>query len=322
MKNNFFLIQDIVNSYYTQNNVYIDHLKISNDFMAMLKKDFNDEEFIDLLICTGYIPDLYPSDSSQETLYSKLIEVLVCEWAQRIGLKSKFVKQKSSYEDVTIFLDNNAIVCDAKSFRLGRSQKAPNVKDFLKLEDIRKWLSRYDKKLGGLVTYPCRHEWSTSSDAYQYCTTKDAPTLMLPYKYLAFLLKYKNKYSITDLKSLWDYKRLFPSTLTKNIPGGNKVGYWNVINNEIKRITHVSQNEFNQFFNYAENLITKCIQANLEILTEKKNKIIENITTQVNSVNDINVLKKEIIQYKIASETDYLNSLISRIYTFRIDEAT
>ena len=68
-----------------------------------------------------------------------------------MGLNSRFVKPKSGYEDVTIFLDNNAIVCDAKSFRLGRSQKAPNVKDFIKLQDIRHWLSRYDKKIGGLL---------------------------------------------------------------------------------------------------------------------------------------------------------------------------
>ena len=111
-----------------------------------------------------------------------------------MGLNSRFVKPKSGYEDVTIFLDNNAIVCDAKSFRLGRSQKAPNVKDFIKLQDIRHWLSRYDKKIGRLVTYPCRHEWSSSSNVYEYCTTKDTPTLMLPYKYLAFLLKYKNSF--------------------------------------------------------------------------------------------------------------------------------
>ena len=132
MENNFFLIQNIVDSYYTKSDISVEHLKIASDFQSMLKKDFNDEQFIDLLIYTGYIPDLYLSNSSQENLYSKLIEVLVCEWAQRLGLNSRFVKPKSGYEDVTIFLDNNAIVCDAKSFRLGRSQKAPNVKDFIK----------------------------------------------------------------------------------------------------------------------------------------------------------------------------------------------
>lgn len=318
MKNNFFLIQNIVNKSYTKGD-NVDHLLVSNKFMAFLKNEINDEDFVDLLIYTGFIPDLYPSDSSQETLYSKLIEVLVCEWAQRIGLKSKFVKQKSSYEDVTISLDDYVIVCDAKSFRLGRSQKAPNVKDFLKLEDIRKWLSRYNKKLGGLVTYPCRHEWSSSSDAYQYCTTKDVPTLMLPYKYLAYLLKYKDRYTVSELKQLWNYNELFPTVLTKATPNGNKRGYWKVINREIKKITKTSQAEFDNFFSYAEKRITECVQANLEILLNKKNTIIGNIISEVNSKDDITELKTEIIKYKIASETDYLNSLITRINDFRIE---
>ncbi len=47
--------------------------------------------------------------------------------------------------------NNRVIVCDAKSFRLGRSQKAPNVKVDLKLADIQKWLSNYDEdqRIGG-----------------------------------------------------------------------------------------------------------------------------------------------------------------------------
>ena len=83
---------------------------------------------------------------------------------------------------------------------------------------------------------------------------------MLPYKYFAFLLKYNS----TDLRNLWDYDRLFPNAFTKSIPNGNKTSYWNVINKEIKAITHVSQDEFEQFFDYAEKLLTQCIQANLE----------------------------------------------------------
>lgn len=145
---------------------------------------------------------------------------------------------------------------------------------------------------------------------------------MLPYKYLAFLLKYKNRYNSTDLRNLWDYDRLFPNALTKSIPNGNKTSYWNIINKEIKAITHVSQDEFEQFFDYAEKLITQCIQANLEVLAHRKDEIINNISAEVSSINDINTLKKEIIQYRISSETDYLNSLISRIINFRIDDVT
>lgn len=318
MKHNFFLIQNIVDSSYKENQI-VDHDKISINFKNMLKNNFSDDALVDLLIYTGYIPDLYPSDSSQETLYSKLIEVLVCEWAQRMGYESKFVKQKASYEDVTIIIDNKVIVCDAKSFRLGRSQKAPNVKDFLKLEDIRKWLARYPQKLGGLVTYPCTHEWTSSSDAYQYCTTKDAPTLMLPYKYLAFILKYKNNFEKNSLKELWDYNKIFPKPLKKNIPNGNRTAYWNVINKEIVRITKVDEKTLENFIIYAGKLINECVKANLKILQNRKDNVIHNIVKDVSNINDIETLKKKIIDYRITSETQNLNSLIDRIYNYRLD---
>ena len=207
----FFLLQNIVDESFKTNSI-INHDIISTNFQSMLEKNFTDDQFAELLIYSGYIPDSYEKDSSQETLFSKLIEVLVCEWAKRMGFSSRFIKQKASYEDVNIVIDNKVIVCDAKSFRLGRSQKAPNVKDFLKLEDIRKWMARYPNKLGGLVTYPCTHDWSSGSDAYQYCSDKSAPTVMLPYKYLSYLLKTKSNYSTTELSELWDYSRIFPIT--------------------------------------------------------------------------------------------------------------
>lgn len=313
----FFLLQDIVNDSFNKYST-IDHDKISADFQTLLKKDFSDDDLADLLIYSGYIPDLYDNDSSQETLFSKLVEVLVCEWARRMGFESRFIKQKASYEDVNITINSKIVVCDAKSFRLGRSQKAPNVKDFLKLEDIRKWLSRYSNKLGGLVTYPCTHEWSTSSDAYQYCSDKSAPTVMLPYKYLSYLLKNKNKFDTKDLESLWDYNRIFPSALTKKMSGGNRTAYWAKIDTEIVRITKTTLPELRKYMNEADKLIHECILANLSILEQNKRDIIQQINISVNAENDINNLKKELIAYRTNSETGTLNDLISRIKNFRL----
>lgn len=313
----FFLLQDIVNDSFKKYNI-IDHDKISADFQAMLKKEFSDDDLADLLIYSGYIPDLYDNDSSQETLFSKLVEVLVCEWSRRMGFESRFIKQKASYEDVNITINGKVVVCDAKSFRLGRSQKAPNVKDFLKLEDIRKWLARYSNKLGGLVTYPCTHEWSTSSDAYQYCSDKSAPTVMLPYKYLSFLLKNKSKFNTKDLESLWDYNRIFPNALTKKMAGGNRTAYWVKIDAEIVRITKTTMPELRKYINDADKLIRECILANLSILEQNKKDIIQQINDSVNSETDINKLKKEIIAYKTSAETGTLSDLITRINDFRL----
>lgn len=133
---------------------------IEQEFASQIKSMTNDD-FALLVMHSGYIPEFYLPDSSQETLYSKLIESLVCEWARRIGFTDSFLQtQKSNKEDVTIKRRNNVIVCDAKSFRLGRSQAAPNVKDTIKKQAYTTWLDQYNEtKVGGLVTFPSLHDW-------------------------------------------------------------------------------------------------------------------------------------------------------------------
>ena len=70
---------------------------------------------------------------------------------------------------------------------------------------------------------------------------------------------------------------------------------------------------------YAEKLINQCIQANLKILVYEKDKIKNNIIRDVSNINDVEDLKKEIINYRINAETQNINSLIARIYNFRIE---
>lgn len=154
-------------------------------------KGMSDQQFAFLLCHTGFIPETYKPDSSQETLYTKLVELLVKEWAVRIGFhRSLLPKTKSSTEDITIADDSNIIVADAKSFRLGRSQKAPNVKDALKQGDIAKWLSAHpeNKRVGGLVTFPSQHDWQEGSDFYLYLTDPSSPIAMLFYEHMAYIL--------------------------------------------------------------------------------------------------------------------------------------
>lgn len=316
---NFFFLQNYVDSIFASSSV-IDHEAIATNFQIYIHNNFSDDSFSDLLICSGFIPDLYKSDSSQETLFSKLTEVLVCEWAQRMGFSSKFIKQKSSYEDVCITLANKVIVCDAKSFRLGRSQAAPNVKDFIKLEDIRKWLSRYQNKLGGLVTYPSSHDWSRGSDAYQYCTDRSIPTVMLPYKYLSYLLKYKSYYDTTNIISLWDYNTNFPNILSKNMTGGNRIHYWDKINSTIIQLTNTSWNTLKLYMDYADTLIEECVRAHLLQLINTKESTRQKIIASVNAETDIAKLKTDLIYYRTIVELNNLDldTLIDRISKFRL----
>lgn len=316
----FFFIKSIVDKTSETaraNGKPIDTDSVARDFKRKLEKSFTDAQFSVLLMTTGFIPDLYANDSSEETLYSKLVEVLVCEWADRMGFSGECVKQKASFEDVTIRLDKSVIVCDAKSFRLGRSQAAPNVKDFLKLEDIRKWLSRYPNKLGGLVTYPDMHEWKYSSDAYQYCSTKDMPTVMLPYKYLALLLNFKDEYDTAKLKVLWNYEKIFPQPLKKTMPDGNKKAYWSAINNKIISTTGISKEKFDDFLYCADMKIEDCVQANLRLLMDKRDELIKLIRQEVNALNTAQ-LRNAFAESRIKSETTIINSLIGHIQEFRM----
>lgn len=187
-------------------------------------QEMSDQEFAFLLCHTGYIPEIYKADSSQETLYTKLVEVLSCEWAIRLGFpQSTLPTQKASKEDVTISDGTKIIVCDAKSYRLGRSQAAPNVKDALKKGDITKWLSHYekDKRVGGLVTFPSQHDWKNGSDFYLYLTDKNSPIIMLFYEHMAFmLLTNMGKQSL--LNFFERHSEIFPNEET-NKSGSRKI---------------------------------------------------------------------------------------------------
>ena len=155
------------------------------------------------------------------------------EWAHRIGFsKSVLPLQKSRTEDVTILDDKVVIVCDTRSFRLGRSQSAPNVKDVLKHSDISKWLKRHSSvsQLGGLVAFPSQHDWKKGSDFYQYTTDKSNPTICLNYEHLAYVLlsKLSKDFLINALQSYGD---IFPNILPKE--SNNRAEYYRVINKSL-----------------------------------------------------------------------------------------
>ena len=87
----------------------------------------------------------------REKLFTKLTEMMVGEWWRRMGGDYNLPTKKSGTEDVELKYGNISIVCDAKVFRLGRSQKAPNVKDFLKLASVVLWINNLEKSSGRTV---------------------------------------------------------------------------------------------------------------------------------------------------------------------------
>ena len=225
-----------------------------------------------------------------------------------------------SEQYVNIMIDNKMIVCDSKSFRLGRSQAAPNVKDFLKLADISKWLDRYPKeqRLGGLVVYPCKHEWTKGSDAYQYCSTKSIPTIMLPYKYLAFLLYYSKSYNTNNLKKLWEFNRIFPNSLKNK--STNKGEYWKIIDKELITITNTSADKLKSFLDYANQLINNYIKVNIFYLNNLVETIKEEKKKQLDEL-DKELLEQMLLNLMIKEDTKSIEQSIVNINKFRINES-
>ncbi|QYM93332.1 HindIII family type II restriction endonuclease [Dickeya zeae] len=277
-------------------------------------KNFSNSEFAFLICHSGYIPESYAPDSSQETLFTKFVETLVMEWAIRIGFdESVLPTQKSSKEDVTLMDDSNVIVCDAKSFRLGRSQGAPNVKDVLKHADISKWLSAYPEKnrVGGLVTFPSQHDWKRGSDFYQYTTDKSLPTLCLNYEHMAFiLLSGLDKNILID--ALNNYGNIFPSKFSKI--ENNRDAYYSTIERNLFGLVYEDWLEFKC---YADRVVSERVYHCLNRLEYHVRKIKEEIESKYSTESDVEKLRAMVIASEYLNKTEDFHKQIDRISKFR-----
>lgn len=307
-------VDDFTKSHFDEQN------SISNDLIIEIQKNFlkelkavSDIDFQKILLSV-YIPEHCSPDSSFEKVFTKLIEVLVYEWALRMGLRAEIITQKSGVEDVRVFFNDQVILIDAKTFRLSRSQKAPNVKDFLKLESVEHWFANARLEsltpLGGLVVYTSLHEWKRKSDVYKQTTSHKLPTLMLPFKYLGFLLHYKDSFVINNLTNLWDYQRLFPQQTDQ------KEDYWKVINAEISRITGKNATEISEYMELADDFIEDIVNDGLTYLENYREFIISSASLEVQNMS-LDDLIKMYIDFKISSETEALDKNIDNIKNFR-----
>lgn len=244
----------------------------------------SDNELSFLLVHSGYIPEFYSHDSSQETLYSKLIESLVCEWAKRIGFIDSFLqKQKSNKEDVTIKIGNNIIVCDTKSFRLGRSQAAPNVKDTIKQAAYTNWLAQYNTNdcPAGLITFPSLMDWKKSSEAYKYFSDYNLPILFLFYEHLAFFLISRDLNHVTIIDLLNNYKEVFPKS------SKNKVDYTNGLANSI--FSNPIKEDLDDFLQLSNLIIVEKVRHSIKRIEEKAIKTRNSIEYEISKMEPYQV---------------------------------
>lgn len=299
--NNVFYFKNIVDKLYPdENRAPVDIQSVVKIVQASITS-LPDEDFIEVMI-SCFIPDLYTGMGKREKLFTKLTELMVGEWWRRMGGTYRLPTKKSGTEDVELIYNNISIVCDAKVFRLGRSQKAPNVKDFLKLASVRLWInnlnelytSRHDEHyvIGGLVTYSSLHEWESDSEVYEECTNHQTPVVMLPYEVLALLLNYKNNDSIFKLISIWNYQENNVETSRE------KTKYWDYITAKICMVANIKQSEYDRVIREYHKKILEAV--------EEYRKIVEDTVTETK----LNVLK-EMSQYKSIDDLrDYALKMI------------
>ena len=245
---NVFYFKNIVDRYYPdENRPAVDIQSVVAEVKEDIKK-LSDTDFIEV-ITSCFIPDLYSGMGKCEKMFTKLTELMVGEWWRRMGGSYNLPTKKSGTEDVELIYNTISIACDAKVFRLGRSQKAPNVKDFLKLASVKLWIdnlnANYKKRkvnrsvIGGLVTYSSLHEWESDSEVYEECTNHATPVVMLPYEVLALLLKYKERVQISEFVKLWNYSENRVRTSRQ------KSNYWTYVSNFICKLLSISIAEYN-----------------------------------------------------------------------------
>lgn len=279
-------------------------------------KALSDQDFIEV-ITSCFIPDLYSGMGKREKLFTKLTELMVGEWWRRMGGEYNLPTKKSGTEDVELMYNNVSIVCDAKVFRLGRSQKAPNVKDFLKLASVGLWINNLSYKyrtqgkkriiLGGLVTYSSLHEWESDSEVYEECTNHSTPVVMLPYEMLALLLKYKDRVDILELFKLWDYAGNNVKT------SRNKKNYWDYIIKFICELVSISNDEYLSEMKDFHGRILAAAAEYRRIVQDTVDAVKEKMVSDLIAFNDIDKLKEyviiEIVRRDNATALDYLRHI-------------
>ena len=313
---NIFYFKNIVDELYpTETIPSVDTSKVVSNVQRQVQK-LSDTDFSEIII-SCFIPDLYSGMGKREKLFTKLTELMVGEWWRRMGGTYHLPTKKSGTEDVELIYNNISVVCDAKVFRLGRSQKAPNVKDFLKLASVKLWIDNLNNVyknnsinrtvIGGLVTYSSLHEWESDSEVYEECTNKKIPVIMLPYEVMAFLLKNKSKVSLKDFMKIWNYSD--NDVTTSRI----KSNYWNYITNFICDMLCIDINQYNQEMKEYHSQILNATSEYRKLIQETIGLVNAKIDMELNKYTTFETLRayafEQLKNRDNAIALDYLNHI-------------
>lgn len=206
--------------------------KLSGNFSndsERLEKELGEEinkkgtvTLIDHLRLCGNIPESYSHDSSEEKLYSKYTDSLLCFAYKQMGLKSMVLTERADVADVDAFAKDYSFVADAKAFRLSRTAK--NQKDF-KVQAMDGW--KHGKPYA-MVVCPIYQLPTRSSQIYQQASTLNV--CVFTYSHLSLLVNYAIEEGNGNAEGL--LHEIFKTIPALN-PSKNAVDYWLAINKTI-----------------------------------------------------------------------------------------
>lgn len=202
--------------------------KFSDDF-SILENELSEEinklgtkTLLNHLRLCGNIPESYGHDTTEEKLYSKYTDSLLCCAYQRIGLKSMVIAERADVADVEAFAKDYSFVADAKAFRLSRTAK--NQKDF-KVQAMDRW--KHGKPYA-MVVCPIYQLPRSASQIYYQAITRDV--CIFTYSHLSLLIRYAETVGQKQAQKL--LFEIFKSISTLN-PSKNAFEYWQTINKTI-----------------------------------------------------------------------------------------
>ncbi|NJL29573.1 MAG: HindIII family type II restriction endonuclease [Thermoanaerobaculia bacterium] len=177
---------------------------------------------LDHLRLCGAVPEQYGHDSSEEKLYSKYTDAIICETFRAIGLKSTIISARADAADVQALSADYSLVADAKAFRLSRTAK--NQKDF-KIQAMDGWRNDLDH---AIVVCPIYQLPRRTSQIYQQAIARKV--CILSYSHLAVLLGFaERRGKAKAAKCLGTMlKSLEALHLSKNA-----VDYWSAVNGSL-----------------------------------------------------------------------------------------
>ena len=198
-----------------------DSVLLENELETEINK-LGTKTLIDHLRLCGNIPESYGHDTSEEKLYSKYTDSLLCFAFKKMGLKSVVLAERADVADVDAFAKDYSFVADAKAFRLSRTAK--NQKDF-KVQAMDRW--KHGKPYA-MVVCPIYQLPKNNSQIYHQATTRNV--CIFTYSHLSLLVRYAETVGKKQSEEL--LLSIFKTIEALN-PSKSALDYWQAVNKTI-----------------------------------------------------------------------------------------